>query len=120
MSAGLDCCVTPFLRRRHVDAKPIKVSVSNAATADSSQLRCRGFASVMANATSSAAGGGDRSSSCVGRLFDVPFEYGQHACLHDPDNGWEEPRDDETSKPSRAEGFVTTDNETRAPARQLI
>ena len=64
--------------------------------------------------------GGDRSRSWPGRSFDVPFEYGQHAGLHRPDNGDVEPVVSEAFKPSGAEGLVTADDQTRAPTRQFV
>ena len=58
--------------------------------------------------------------SCPGRSFDVPFEYGQHARLHRPDNGHVEPVVGEAFKPSRAEGLITADDQTSSPVRQLV
>ena len=60
-----------------------------------------------------------RLVSCTGGSFDVSIEYGQHSCLHDPDNRGLEPVVEESSKPSRAESLITADNETGASARQL-
>ena len=60
------------------------------------------------------------ASIAVGRSFDVSLEYGQHPCLHDPDNRGKEPVEDETSKPARAEDLITADHQTCAPAGQLI
>ena len=45
---------------------------------------------------------GDRLGSCTGRSFDIPFEHGQHPCLHNPDARDVEPIDDEAFKPLRA------------------
>ena len=61
----------------------------------------------------------DRLWLYLGRSFDIPLEYGQHAGLHRPDYGDIEPVVDGAFKPSRTEGLVTADDKTCAPARQL-
>src|SRR5436190_5202115 len=61
-----------------------------------------------------------RLRSRPGRSFNVPFEYGQHAGLHRPDNRNIEPIVDEPLQPPRAEGLVPADDKTCAPVRQLI
>ena len=55
---------------------------------------------------------GDRLLWCLGRLFDVPLEYGQHACLHGPDNRDVDPIVCETFYPLGADDLVTADHET--------
>ncbi len=58
--------------------------------------------------------------SRTGGSFDVPPEYGQHTCLHGPDNREIEPVEDETSKPSRTDGLVAADDQTCPPAGQFV
>jgi hypothetical protein len=56
------------------------------------------------------------SCSCTGRSFDVPLEYGQRPCLHDPEHG---DLGVDASEPSGADGFIAADDETCAAASRL-
>jgi hypothetical protein len=55
-----------------------------------------------------------------GRLFDVPLEYCQHACLHGPDDRDIDPVVGEAFYPLGPGDLVTADHETSAAAGQLF